>query len=491
FYYAGWRVVELCDKATPAATLGQFVYGTQYIDEAVVYDRNTDVNSDNDCVDSGGSQRYVYHQDVNYRVMSLTREDGSAVERYEYSAYGEPVVLRGVPSGGSSESGAATYASTVGNPLMHQGLWRDGESKSYQNRYRTLNSVVGRFLQRDPLGYADGMNAFEYQLTNPLWYSDAPGLAPDDRHVMNRDQFRERLREFRKAHPHLSNRQLLLLLSQFMLNADYTLYGKRYVWIEGLGWIDLLHVFRTAYYEDMTGLGYWLGWLMEVKQQITGDPSGAPMGGNEDMTSNAVGAWLANQEDDGALIFEDWLIDVIENGPGQVSNSPPAVGDSGSSSSCSSSDYAKRNLNIPGAVNGPSCFTGETRVTLPNGTFKPISELCVGDSILVCDEQTLTNREGTVQRIRTATADRLLKIEYSGYIIYCTEDHPFMLKSHEWRTAGNLKVGDSLMTAVDEITIERITTTIGRFEVWNITVGPVHAFYVSEGGVIVHNKMLQ
>ncbi|MBL8881073.1 MAG: hypothetical protein JNG88_18310, partial [Phycisphaerales bacterium] len=25
FYYAGWRVVELCDKATPAATLGQFV----------------------------------------------------------------------------------------------------------------------------------------------------------------------------------------------------------------------------------------------------------------------------------------------------------------------------------------------------------------------------------------------------------------------------------------------------------------------------------
>lgn len=172
YYYAGWRAIELRDNS--GNTLGQFVYGMQYIDEAVVYDRDTD--DDDDCVDSSGSQRYVYHQDANYRVLALTRQDGTVVERYEYTAYGEPAVLRGVPSGGSSENGAVTYASTVGNPLMHQGLWRDGESKSYQNRYRVLNSVVGRFLQRDPLGYVSSSNLYLFALSGPLMLMDPLGL---------------------------------------------------------------------------------------------------------------------------------------------------------------------------------------------------------------------------------------------------------------------------------------------------------------------------
>lgn len=85
------------------------MYGTQYIDEPIAYDRDTD--GDDDCLEAEGSRRYFYHQDANYRVAALTDEDGFVVERYEYDAYGEPVVYSG---GTSSELGNALRASTVG-----------------------------------------------------------------------------------------------------------------------------------------------------------------------------------------------------------------------------------------------------------------------------------------------------------------------------------------------------------------------------------------
>ncbi|MFO0836968.1 MAG: hypothetical protein U1D55_00455 [Phycisphaerae bacterium] len=87
----------------------QTLFGTQYIDEPVCRDRNTDpvagASPDSDCLDAGGSQRYFYHQDANYRVTLLTAESGGVVERYDYSAYGEPAVFGGAISGGLGESG--------------------------------------------------------------------------------------------------------------------------------------------------------------------------------------------------------------------------------------------------------------------------------------------------------------------------------------------------------------------------------------------------
>ena len=50
YYYSGWRLVEMRNGS--GQTLGQYVYGTQYIDELVRYDRNTDAWADNDCIDA-------------------------------------------------------------------------------------------------------------------------------------------------------------------------------------------------------------------------------------------------------------------------------------------------------------------------------------------------------------------------------------------------------------------------------------------------------
>ncbi|MFN0059590.1 MAG: RHS repeat-associated core domain-containing protein [Planctomycetota bacterium] len=174
YYYAGWRVVEETDNAGTPRTLAQTVWGTEYIDEPVCRDRNTDVAINSDCLDSGGSVRYFYHQDANFRVCSLTSESGAIVERYEYDAYGEPRVFGGVASSGA-EGFAPLHFSAAGNPYLHQGLRRDDESGLHENRYRSVHSRLGRFGSRDHLEYWDGSNSYEYLTSEPTSYLDPSG----------------------------------------------------------------------------------------------------------------------------------------------------------------------------------------------------------------------------------------------------------------------------------------------------------------------------
>ncbi|MFN0059592.1 MAG: hypothetical protein ACKVX7_14140 [Planctomycetota bacterium] len=145
-------MVEETDNATTPRTLAQTVWGTEYIDEPVCRDRNTNVASDSDCLDSGGSQRYFYHQDANFRVCSLTSETGAIVERYEYDAYGEPRVFGGAAASGA-EGFAPLHFSAAGNPYLHQGLRRDDshltlwERRAYRRR---RNRSRGRLLHKPP-----------------------------------------------------------------------------------------------------------------------------------------------------------------------------------------------------------------------------------------------------------------------------------------------------------------------------------------------------
>jgi RHS repeat-associated protein len=50
----------------------------------------------------------------------------------------------------------------VGLAIGHQGLYHDAETGLIYNRARMLHPTLGRFTQRDPLGYVDGMSIFAY-----------------------------------------------------------------------------------------------------------------------------------------------------------------------------------------------------------------------------------------------------------------------------------------------------------------------------------------
>ena len=66
-------------------------------------------------------------------------------------------------------------SSALDNPYLFTGRRYDPETGWYYYRHRYLDPIAGRFVQRDPLGYKDGMNLYEYLRSNPINHRDPSG----------------------------------------------------------------------------------------------------------------------------------------------------------------------------------------------------------------------------------------------------------------------------------------------------------------------------
>ncbi|MDJ0731221.1 MAG: RHS repeat-associated core domain-containing protein [Crocosphaera sp.] len=67
--------------------------------------------------------------------------------------------------------------SLIDNPYLFTGRRFDQETGLYYYRARYYDADQGRFISRDPLGYLDGMNLYEYVGSNPINSVDPLGLA--------------------------------------------------------------------------------------------------------------------------------------------------------------------------------------------------------------------------------------------------------------------------------------------------------------------------
>ncbi|MCU1755884.1 RHS repeat domain-containing protein, partial [Pseudomonas helleri] len=64
----------------------------------------------------------------------------------------------------------------IRNPLRFQGQYFDTETGLHYNRYRYYDPQVGRFISKDPIGFAGGLNVYAYA-PNPVGWVDPFGLA--------------------------------------------------------------------------------------------------------------------------------------------------------------------------------------------------------------------------------------------------------------------------------------------------------------------------
>ncbi|MEW6428278.1 MAG: RHS repeat-associated core domain-containing protein [Thermodesulfobacteriota bacterium] len=116
-----------------------------------------------------GGQTYSFHRDAQGNPLVATDDTGAVVERYSYDPYGRATIR---------DSGGTTLAaSTIGNDFLFQDKLFVPEAGLYYFRARFYSPVLGRFISRDPSGYNDGMNLYEYAHSNPVNFTDPLGLA--------------------------------------------------------------------------------------------------------------------------------------------------------------------------------------------------------------------------------------------------------------------------------------------------------------------------
>ncbi|MDY7110425.1 MAG: RHS repeat-associated core domain-containing protein [Planctomycetota bacterium] len=212
----------------------QYVWGSRYIDDIVLrredrVDNQEDPGPDGDYGDAGDITRY-YLTDAQFTPVAIIDDGADVIERISYMPYGHARHHRMADLDGDGDTDSYTEpANPPSDYLILQANWgefgigdltRDGtvntsdtldligdagsaipagqisydsednqigycgyvfnkETQDYTVRNRHYSPDLGRWLERDPAGYVDGMALYHYVRSSPLAAADSSGLKID------------------------------------------------------------------------------------------------------------------------------------------------------------------------------------------------------------------------------------------------------------------------------------------------------------------------
>ena len=138
----------------------------------------------------------------------------------------------------------------------------------------------------------------------------------------------------------------------------------------------------------------------------------------------------------------------------------------------------------------PSCFTGDTVVLTSEG-LTCIEDVEVGDSVWAYNSEIGKTELKEVLCVWVKETDKILHVSTSyGETIDTTTNHPFYVEEKGWVAAGDLVVGDTLVTVdgdeveVTNVELEKLAEPI---LVYNLDVADFDTYFVGEYGALVHN----
>lgn len=97
--------------------------------------------------------------------QEMTDQQGNVAWSAHYKVWGRAVEQRS----------SSALLQGLKNPIRFQGQYHDHETGLHYNRHRYYDPDVGRFVSRDPIGYAGGINFYQYAISPTQWV-DPNGL---------------------------------------------------------------------------------------------------------------------------------------------------------------------------------------------------------------------------------------------------------------------------------------------------------------------------
>lgn len=156
YYDSQWQDIQ---EGSGSTAVEQYVWGVGNINQVVLCDSAAYPSDGGNLGISGSglSNRAYYQQDANDDVTATIDASGNVIQRFTYDPYGN---------------------STTGSPEIgfQGGQQLPGDSFLYVFRNRAYNVLLGRWMQQDPAGYVNGMNAYQFVESNPIAFSDPAGL---------------------------------------------------------------------------------------------------------------------------------------------------------------------------------------------------------------------------------------------------------------------------------------------------------------------------
>jgi RHS repeat-associated protein len=181
YYSVGWQALEErvrdAGGAIPATADTRYVWSPVYIDAMVARDRNADASG---TTGTGGLEERVYAlQDANWNTTAIVAASGvtgfatgAVINRFVYTPFGVSQTL------------TASWATPTSVPVtvwahLFQGLkFSDVTGLGYV-RNRDYSASLGRFIERDPIGFeAEDNNWYRFVRNGPRDQADPLGTCP-------------------------------------------------------------------------------------------------------------------------------------------------------------------------------------------------------------------------------------------------------------------------------------------------------------------------
>ena len=135
------------------------------------------------------------------------------------------------------------------------------------------------------------------------------------------------------------------------------------------------------------------------------------------------------------------------------------------------------------------CFVAGTKISLPDGVYKNIEEINVGEEVLTLNESSNTIEIGIVGDLKSHLVNDLIEVIFDGDTsITTTPEHPFFVNGKGYVEAKNLSINDTcIKDDMVEIMIKEIKNHEKETVVYNLlSVTENHNFFANK--ILVHNK---